>query len=151
MVGKSSATALAALCIASIPFGSSSQPLSNKAATVLAGSYMHGAEQIRLLKKTRCAYLVQSPYPTYQQLLQTDVLIAFPEAERERIGRATDAYLTSHEAENQARIDSQIQKLTSQYDEKTACGFMAGLYVGMFETYKQEWQNMKQSMAPTSK
>ncbi len=143
MIGKCAARAFVAFCIVAIPCASSSEPIPTKTLGALAGSYLVLADQVQLIKKTQCAYALLDPYPTYTQLLDADVLPAFPAEERERFRRNVEQYLASQEASYQSTLETQLRKFTTRVDEKTACGLLAGLYLGIYGTYQQQWQDLK--------
>lgn len=151
MLRKSAARVLIALCFVAVPSSAWSQMQADKALVTLAGSYLHSVEQLRLLRKSKCAYLIPDRYPTFRQLLETDILPALPEADRERMRRGAEQFLTSREPENQGNLEAQIQKLTTAYDDKTACGFIAGTYIAVFEGYKLRWDEIKKGNPAASK
>jgi len=143
MIGKSAARAFVAFCIAAIPCSSSSEPVPTKTLGALAGYYVITAHQIQLIKKTKCAYAVMGAWPTDTQLLDADVLPAFPAEEREPFRRAIAQHLASQDASYQKSLETQLQKFTTQVDEKTACGVLTGMYLGMFGAYQRQWQELK--------
>ncbi len=135
---------LSALAISLATFAQIPQPTTPEGHLARsAGAYLGTIEYIRVFKLSDCAYALPKKFPSLDEILQKEVLPAFPPAARSEMETQMNKMKPALAHQAQEHVGTMIAAAKKDLDAKTACGIAAGMLATIGSQALEGWNSTK--------
>lgn len=96
-----------------------------------AGRYIGTVEQLNVLKTSKCGYALKRQIPSYEAVISTDILPAFPANIRSDVKKEFENLKPFVTKQGQELFDRMYSYYTENegHDKNTACGMIASSFI----------------------
>lgn len=110
---------------------------------VAAGAYVAAVENVRILKTTECGYALPAPIPSFDKILESEVLPAFPQAQRAQLSDILRNAQQQTAANSRQSVTALIIESRKNSGKSTACGIAAGVLTSKAAQLYEAWNTLK--------
>lgn len=110
-----------------------------------AGTLLAANEHLKFFVSTKCGYAIKVPVQTTSTILESIVIPGFPVEHRGELRSEFSKLLPTIQKQSQQQVPELIARAIRITDEKTGCGYVAGVLATTFERTKANFDESRVS------
>ncbi len=112
------------------------------AATEAAAGYLSTVYMLHAVKKTQCGYALSMDVEDLSRKAEQDVLRTLPPKYRKDVLGG----ISTLKQQSPSDVAKYIKDLEGKFDDKTRCGVVVGMYLGLHVEFFKAWERAKKKL-----